>query len=104
MKDTWKDYTELAGLFSLFSHPVRLKILDTLASSCSGSGEGCCVLDMNKKIRLPQPYLSKHLKILKDKKVLTYKRAGNKIYYTFNKSRLLKELTRYLLKYSDCCG
>ncbi len=103
MKEKQKDYNALANLLQILANPTRLKILDILSSQCSVSKTGCCVCDINKNIKLPQPYISKHLKILKDKKILQFKREGNKIFYSFNKNEAFNTLVKYLSQYKNCC-
>jgi DNA-binding transcriptional ArsR family regulator len=95
-------YIKLADLFKALANPVRLKILDILISKCNCSikGPGCCVGEINSEIELPQPYISKHLKILNDCGILSYRRDANKIYYSFADSTILRELAQYVGK---CC-
>ena len=96
-------YEKIAGLFQALSNPTRIKILDILISNCRCSKFGCCVSDINNEIELPQPYVSKHLKILKECGILTYKKEANKIFYSFNNSEILDDLIEYLKKCRKCC-
>lgn len=99
-----KAYKELAGIFKVLANPVRLKILETLIARCKHSGDkGCCVYEINKSIELPQPYISKHLKILKDHKILTYEKKGNKVHYDFCKNNTLQKVVAHLIRYNKCC-
>ena len=99
-----KKYEEIANVFKALTNPIRLKILDVLISNCKKS-ECCCVTEINYKIDLPQPYISKHLKILSDSGILEYKRDGNKIYYSFKKTNRneLKHILGFLEKCCKCC-
>lgn len=68
-------YTEVSTLLRLISHPVRLKILQTI-----GRGE-CCVCHLEARLRLRQAYLSQHLMTLRDSGLLVSERDGRFIYY-----------------------
>lgn len=98
-----KKYKDVARIFQAFSNPTRLKILDVLISNCTCSKEGCCVNDINRKVNLPQPCISKHLKVLKECGILTYKKEGNKIFYSFNNEDRLNTLIDYLKSCRRCC-
>ena len=90
-------YEKMAKLFQAVANPVRLHILDILiANSCFAAEKGSCVGEINKKIDLPQPYISKHLKVLKDCGILTYRREANRIIYSFEQNDTLNELFEYL--------
>ena len=94
-------YKNIAKICQALANPTRLKILDILISKCTCNGSGCCVTDINNEIDLPQPYISKHLKVLKDCNILTYTRDANKIYYSFQKNDLFTKIIDYLGK---CCS
>jgi len=101
-------YEALSYFFAILSNPTRLLILDALVSNCikSNSKEGCCVYEINNKIDLPQPYISKHLKVLRQAGFLTFKREGNKIYYSFSVKGLksFKQILHFLSKFEiNCC-
>ncbi len=96
-------YEKIAKIFQALTNPTRLKILDILISNCTCSNNGCCVKEINNEIDLPQPYISKHLKVLKDTGILTYKKDANKIIYSFNNNEILDELIDYLSKCRSCC-
>lgn len=99
-----KKYERLAGLFGALTNPIRLQILETLVENHRKSPKWrCCVSDIMSEIELPQPYVSKHLKVLKESGILTYEKMGNKIFYSFAKNDVLNELIEYLGKYRSCC-
>ena len=99
-----KRYDELAGLFSLFSNPIRLKILDTLINKCMENGKKrACVIELNDELRLPQPYISKHLKIIRDAGVLSFRKEGNKVYYSFADNNSLQIVFDYMQRCCKCC-
>jgi ArsR family transcriptional regulator len=97
---------ELSVLFKALGHPLRLKILQILAENCSCSsdnGNGFCVWEINDRISLPQPYISKHLKILRDCGILDYTRNGNTVTYQFSTPGIIDKLTGFLDQCRRCC-
>jgi ArsR family transcriptional regulator, arsenate/arsenite/antimonite-responsive transcriptional repressor len=97
-------YHDLAALFKLLANPVRLKILEQLSMNCNmDSSRKCCVNDIKRAVDLPQPYISKHLKILKQSKILEFERKGNKLYYKFKNDNILRELKIFLNRFNSCC-
>ncbi len=104
MKKQEEQYKEAAALFKALANPTRLRILDVLVSHCScDTKKGCCVTAINKKARLPQPYVSKHLKVLSASGILKYKREGNKIIYSFSNPQALSLLDDCIRQYKGCC-
>jgi len=100
-----KNYEKLASMFSALSNPTRLNILDILTKACRKPDKGAtCVCEINKHIDLPQPYISKHLKILKDSGILRYERDGNRIHYSFSNEfrNSYKDLIGFIKRF-DCC-
>lgn len=64
-----------AELFSALGHPVRLRIVSGLLS-----GE-CCVGPMAECLGLPQPFVSRHLAVLRDAGVIASKVEGRQRVY-----------------------
>jgi len=98
------EFEDAAKLFSALSNPLRLKILYILVTNCNSCKKderGCCVTDIIKEIPLPQPYISKHLKVLKEAGILSYERDGNRIYYTFQNNNVIALLKPYIAR--GCC-
>ena len=54
-----EDWGESARMLKVMAHPVRLLILDALAS------KSLCVMDLNTLIPIPQPHLSQHMAALR---------------------------------------
>jgi len=103
MKDD--KYKKLSLMFNALSNPTRLKILDILTKACNKPEKGAvCVCEINRFIDLPQPYISKHLKILKDHNILKYEREGNRIHYSFSDEfrNLYRDMKGFVSKF-DCC-
>jgi DNA-binding transcriptional ArsR family regulator len=103
------DYEALAKLFSLLANPVRLQIMDYLLVECCKRTEGSCsVTDIYTELKLPQPLISKHLKILKESSVLDYNRQGNKILYSFAPSGNIKYIQDFIRRIptigKECCS
>ena|GEM_PF-1272128 len=103
-KDETDSCERAARFFAALSNPIRIMILDTLASRCSHKNDCCCVGEINTAIDLPQPYISKHLKVLKDCGVLAYRREGNRILYSIRCGEVLEEMMQRLGRYRGCCG
>lgn len=102
------DFEALANLFSMLSNPIRLQILDYLLNECCKRQEGSCsVTDIYTELCLPQPLISKHLKILSDAGLLCFTRQGNKILYTFAANDSIRMVEDYILRFTgigiDCC-
>ncbi|MBN2546226.1 MAG: winged helix-turn-helix transcriptional regulator [Spirochaetes bacterium] len=99
-------YNNLADIFQLFSNPIRLKIIDYLLNNCCLKDKSsCCVCEINKDVELPQPYISKHLRILKDKDIIKDEKKGNHRYYYLKITKELLDIqeffNRLLLKYKN---
>jgi ArsR family transcriptional regulator len=59
-----------AKIFNALSDPTRLKILDFLRN------EEKCVCEITPHLKLPQPLVSRHLKILKNAGLLKRRKQG----------------------------
>jgi ArsR family transcriptional regulator, arsenate/arsenite/antimonite-responsive transcriptional repressor len=77
----------LEELFKALANVNRLLLIYALAS---GEVEKVSVTEMAEIMGLTQPAASQHLKILKTAQILNARKEGNYIYYTFNRSALLK--------------
>lgn len=69
-------YEKKALLFKALANPVRLEILDYLAS-----GEKC-VCEIVEKLKYEQPHISKSLQKLKDAGLITQRKEGLNVYYS----------------------
>jgi len=61
-------------------HPIRLKIL------CLIESEDACVTELWQCLNQPQPVISQHLAVLKDKGIVTSEINGNKRIYSITDS------------------
>jgi len=90
----------MADLFSILANPTRLKIIKYLIDECCKRKEGCCcVSEIYTELDLPQPLISKHLKILKNNDVLDYTRQGNRILYRFAEKNSLSVILDFLRRF-----
>ena len=81
---------EMARLGKGIGNENRYRILEVLMK-----GEAT-VSVVAKKVKLPQPAVSQHLKILKSAALVTAKRQGQEVFYSINvayMTNLLKKLT-----------
>lgn len=67
----------------------RFKIITFLKS-----GEKC-VCEIWRELDLPQNLISHHLKILKDNKVLSDRREGQKVYYKLNHQEIDRQIKMF---------
>jgi ArsR family transcriptional regulator len=90
----WQDeqfLEDTAELLKALAHPVRLKIIGYLASGKK------CVKHIWEALDLPQPNVSQHLSILRNRGILGYKREGSIVCYYIRDKRVL-ELYRNLIQ------
>ncbi len=66
---------DFAGKMKVCGHPLRLKIL------CLIHRQDCCVSELWQCLDQPQPVVSQHLAVLKDKKIVESIIAGNRRIY-----------------------
>ncbi|TFH30516.1 MAG: ArsR family transcriptional regulator [Promethearchaeota archaeon] len=77
-----KVYTDLANLFTVLSHPIRLQIIELLADGPK------CVCELTPRFAMSQPAISKHLKLLVDIKILQHRKDGTKNLYKIANSEI----------------
>ncbi|MEY8001423.1 ArsR/SmtB family transcription factor [Clostridium sp. Mt-5] len=68
----------MAEFFKVLNDPTRLKIINSLMLS------EMCVCDICAVLNMRQPAISHHLKILKQSKLVKYRRDGKIVYYSLN--------------------
>ena len=73
-------------------HPIRLKIL------CLIFREDSCVTELWKCLDQPQPVISQHLAILKEKKIVTSVIRGNKRIYSIDDPFIMKIVESFSLE------
>ena len=83
----WQDeewLEENAELLKALAHPSRLKIIGFLSSGKK------CVKHIWEALDLPQPNVSQHLSVLRNKGILGYKREGSIVCYYIKNKKALK--------------
>ena len=66
---------DLAELYKIFGDSTRIKIINVLLE------EELCVCDIASRVNASQSAVSHQLRILKNAKLIKYKKEGNCIYY-----------------------
>jgi ArsR family transcriptional regulator len=76
-------YARHAEMCKVFSHPLRLQILNTLR------GKEMSVSDMAGRLRVAIGNLSQHLNMMKQRRVLVTRKDGNIVYYRLANPKIL---------------
>jgi len=86
-KDLREEINRLhAEVCSAMADPNRILILYTLAEHPMN------VSELSKAIQLPQPTVSRHLRVLRDQGMVTPERDGQSIFYSITDRRIIKAL------------
>ena len=80
-------------VFEILGSKTRLKILRIISS------EGKCVNFISKKLKLSQPTISYHLKLLWDFDLVKQQKTAQWVRYSLNKEKLAELLTDFLKIY-----
>lgn len=75
-------FENLARIFQLLSDPTRVKLLHALAQ------EELCVCDLASIVGRSRPAVSHQLRLLRDLKLVKYRRQGKMAYYTLADSHV----------------
>ncbi|MEW2360319.1 metalloregulator ArsR/SmtB family transcription factor [Spirillospora sp. NPDC029432] len=75
---TEDEAAELAKVFKALSDPVRLRLLNMIASVPGGEA---CVCDLTGPFELTGPTISHHLKVLRQAGLIEGERRGTWVYY-----------------------
>lgn len=86
-----------AKLFRTLSDPVRLETIEFLRN-----GEKC-VCEIIPHVKLIQPVVSRHLKILKDCGIVSYRKEGNKRLYSITNQQIFKIIDSISPELVDAC-
>ena len=76
-------YARHAEICKVFSHPLRLQILNTLRD------REMCVSDMADQLGVAIGNLSQHLNMMKHRRVLGTRKDGNVVYYRLANPKIL---------------
>ncbi|HEY8363916.1 MAG TPA: metalloregulator ArsR/SmtB family transcription factor [Tissierellaceae bacterium] len=79
-----KEIQTLATIFKALSDPTRLKIIHALSKS------SYCVCDLAELLDMSQSAISHQLRILRDLKLVKYKRDGKLVIYSLDDDHVLK--------------
>ena len=80
--------------------PTRRRILEALkekGGNSLGKDTGLCAFDIEQRVKLAQPTVSHHMRILEKASLVLVSREGHWRWYRRNE-RLLSEMLRYLKK------
>lgn len=69
---------ELAKVFKALADPVRLRLLNLIASA---EGDEVCVCELNEAFELTAPTISHHLKVLRQAGLIQGERRGTWVHY-----------------------
>jgi DNA-binding transcriptional ArsR family regulator len=86
MKTLPKKQKMIVKKFKALSHPARIKLVQELIE------KDCCVGELQKCLKLSQPNVSQHLRVLKDAGILEGKRYKNQICYRIKDENIVKIL------------
>lgn len=78
---------DLARVFKALADPVRLRLLNLIASAKGGEA---CVCDLTVPFALSAPTISHHLKILRQAGLIEGERRGTWVYYRVIPERLTR--------------
>ena len=74
------EVADLAADFDILAHPIRVRLLDLLASN----GGKVCVCDLEAAVPVKQPTVSHHLKLLRQAGLIDWEKRGLWSYYFIN--------------------
>jgi len=94
---TLEQYEEMSEFLKALAHPLRLKIVDLLSD-----GE-LCVKDLCSILNVPQPTISQNIGILKDAKIICYRKIAQKTCYRIKDRRALEILKILKQPYIEDC-
>ena len=83
-------YRDESELLKAVAHPMRLQIIELLL--LKPPTEGCSVNSIQKILGIPQPTISQHLQILKNKGIIDGSKTGTKVCYRVIDKRAAKLL------------
>lgn len=75
---------EIAAIFKVLSEPARLQLISYIASQPQ---QEACVCELIEPLKLSQPTVSYHLKVLYQAGLLDKERRSNWIYYVLNRKQ-----------------
>jgi DNA-binding transcriptional ArsR family regulator len=82
MRNVKDDSDEAARLLKAMAHPARLRLLRRLRD------EECCVSEVEKCLRISQPNVSQHLRILREAGLIEGTRRRTRVCYRIADARV----------------
>ncbi len=79
-----ENFELLASFFYLFSDPTRLKIIELLKEN------ELCVHELSNILKIKQPSISQHLKVLYQGKILQKKKLGLHVFYKLDDEHIAR--------------
>ena len=70
--------TELGDFFKIFADATRIRILELLTE------QECCVSEIADKLMVSQSAISHQLRVLKQAKLVKFKKVGKTVYYSLD--------------------
>lgn len=87
----WDTFSDIAEVFKVMGHPLRLRIINEL------SGSDKTVSQLQHLIGVPQAMLSQHLTVLRHSKIIKSVRKGHMVYYSIT-NPVVVEILKLILK------
>jgi len=87
LKKTEEQLNSVSNLFSILSHPKRLKIVWLLRKN-----KFLNVHEIQEKLKISQSNVSQHLSLLKQNKLITEERRGKEVYYRLAESKKISKV------------
>ncbi|HPE16309.1 MAG TPA: metalloregulator ArsR/SmtB family transcription factor [Oscillospiraceae bacterium] len=78
---------EMAETFKVLADPTRLKLVCALVT------QELCVCDLSALLAMTQPAVSHHLKILRQSRLVRYRRAGRSVLYALDDEHVTALIT-----------
>ncbi|MDR2819288.1 MAG: metalloregulator ArsR/SmtB family transcription factor [Desulfovibrio sp.] len=79
---------EMAELFKALGDPTRLKVVHALLAA------EMCVCDLGALLEMSPPAISHHLKLLRQLKLVTFRRSGKVVYYSIGDEHIAPLVTQ----------
>jgi ArsR family transcriptional regulator len=75
-----------AGIFQALANPTRIAILEVLRDGEMAAGA------IQERLGVEQANLSQHLAILRSRRIVSHRKEGNQVFYSFRNKVLIKVL------------
>lgn len=89
-----EEIDELSNIFKLFSDPTRLKIICTILNDELRVNDICEITELNRTT------ISHQLKILRDSKLVKYRKVGTEVFYSL-KNTHVEQILRQAMEHVE---